>query len=396
MNLSYHFYKTALAGRSLPLAFVNLDLFDENVRAIASRTGSKKLRVASKSVRCVALLKRILAANPIYQGIMSYSGFEAVYLSRQGLDDLLVAYPIFGETQVEAVCAEVKSGKKIVLMLDSPEAVHQFSSVAKKCGVILSVALDIDMSSDFPGLHFGVRRSPITTPEQTVALYKKIQSEGHLHLDGIMGYEAQIAGVQDAVPGGGLKNALIRKLKQSSIKELRKRRAEIVKALEAEGAKLRIVNGGGTGSLESTREEDCVTETTAGSGFYSPGLFDHFSNFKHQPSAGFAIEIVRRPTPDIFTCHGGGYIASGPPAKDRLPIPFLPEGCELLPLEGAGEVQTPIVYRGSEKLSIGDPIFMRHAKAGELCERFKTLLLISNGKVVDEVTTYRGDGECFV
>ncbi|MBI3735552.1 amino acid deaminase/aldolase, partial [Candidatus Sumerlaeota bacterium] len=91
-----------------------------------------------------------------------------------------------------------------------------------------------------------------------------------------------------------------------------------------------------------------------------------------------------------------GYIASGAAGKDKLPYPYLPAGSELLPLEGAGEVQTPIAYRGPEKLEIGDPIFMRHSKAGELCERFKSLLLVSAGKIVDEVPTYRGEGECFV
>ena len=80
----------------------------------------------------------------------------------------------------------------------------------------------------------------------------------------------------------------------------------------------------------------------------------------------------------------------------RLPIPQYPEGLQLLKNEGAGEVQTPVEYRGSENLSIGDPIFFRHGKAGELCERFTELNLIRGDKIEDVVPTYRGQGQCFL
>jgi D-serine deaminase-like pyridoxal phosphate-dependent protein len=95
------------------------------------------------------------------------------------------------------------------------------------------------------------------------------------------------------------------------------------------------------------------------------------------------------------TCSGGGYTASGPIDPRRLPSPWLPEGCGLFANEGAGEVQTPVRMPAGVQLGIGDPLFFRHAKAGELCERFNELLLIQSGRVVDRVTTYRGDGKCF-
>ena len=59
-------------------------------------------------------------------------------------------------------------------------------------------------------------------------------------------------------------------------------------------------------------------------------------------------------------------------------------------------MQTPIRYNGPEKLQLGDPIFLRHAKAGELCERFTHLLVVADGALVDTFTTYRGDGQCFL
>lgn len=380
----------------MPFAFVDLDLLDENIKQVLTRAKKKKVRVASKSVRSVDLLKRILASNSKFQGIMCFTVLEAIFLSNQGFDDILIAYPCCQERLIMDVCKEVRKGKTIVLMIDSMEHVEMLQSIAKKCNVVLHLCMDIDLSSDFLGLHFGVWRSSIFNKEQALKIFDKIQESKNLKLSGVMGYEAQIAGVGDNYPGQLLKNAVVRVLKKRSIREIINRRKEIVMTLKSKGAELRFVNGGGTGSLESTTEEDVLTEVTVGSGFYASALFDNYSNFRHLPAAGFAIEIVRKPKPHIYTCHGGGYVASGSVSADKLPQPYLPRDMRLTKNEGAGEVQTPLIYLGEEQLSLGDPVFMRHSKAGELCERFNKLLLVSGGQIVGEVNTYRGEGKCFL
>lgn len=393
LERSYGYYRDAFVGRTMPFAFVDLDRFDANVEAIARRAGAKPIRVASKSVRCTVLLKRIFESSPAYRGVMAYHPLEAVYLANRGFDDVLVAYPFWHPNHVEAVCDAVAEGKAITVMVDSTEHVRHLGAIAASRGLVLPICIDLDMSTSFPGLHFGVRRSGLTTPEQVLMVARLAAETRGVKLEGLMGYEAQIAGVPDA---GGGKNAVVRMLKAKSRKDVAERRARVVKALEAAGYPLRFVNGGGTGSMETTVAEDVVTEVTAGSGFYAPGLFDHYEGFKHLPAAGYAIEITRLPAPGIFTCLGGGYPASGAIDKNKLPSVYLPEGASLLELEGAGEVQTPIAYHGKERLGLGDPVFMRHAKAGELCERFNSLLLVAKGEVVGEVPTYRGEGHCFL
>ncbi|HEX2914933.1 MAG TPA: amino acid deaminase/aldolase [Chloroflexia bacterium] len=393
---SYQAYRNIFKDIPLPFAYVDLDLLDQNICQIKKRAGSKQIRIASKSIRCLSVLKRILQADPVYQGVMCYSPPEAVYLSQQGLDDLLVAYPCWQAEQVRIVCAEVRKGKNITLMVDSIEHVRHLERLAGEEDVTLSLCLDLDLSADYPGLHFGVWRSSIFKPEDALRVFLEISKSPHLRLDGLMGYEAQIAGVGDRVPGQFLKNKLINTLKKHSVREIATKRAAAVNLLKASGANLRFVNGGGTGSLETTGAEEVVTEITAGSGFYSPVLFDHYQAFKHLPAAGFALEITRKPKPAIYTCAGGGYIASGATAPEKQPQPYLPACAKLFSLEGAGEVQTPVRYNGPEQLNLGDPIFMRHSKAGELCERFNSLYLISQGQIVDTVPTYRGEGYCFL
>jgi D-serine deaminase-like pyridoxal phosphate-dependent protein len=160
---------------------------------------------------------------------------------------------------------------------------------------------------------------------------------------------------------------------------------------------LEIVNGGGSGSLVSTLADPLVTEVTIGSGFFCPALFHHFQEVHYQPSAFFATQVVRIPAPGLVTCLGGGYVASGPAGADKLPSPVLPAGLKYLPLEGAGEVQTPLALPGNcPHLDLGDPVIFQHAKAGELCERFSELALVQDGKIIQRVPTYRGEGHTFL
>jgi D-serine deaminase-like pyridoxal phosphate-dependent protein len=96
----------------------------------------------------------------------------------------------------------------------------------------------------------------------------------------------------------------------------------------------------------------------------------------------------------MATVLGGGWVASGVPGPDRLPIPVWPTGLALTGLEGAGEAQTPLAHGG--ELRVGDRVWFRHAKAGELCERVDTLHLVHEGRLVASVPTYRGEGRAFL
>jgi D-serine deaminase-like pyridoxal phosphate-dependent protein len=394
--VTYAELRAALRHEHLPLAYCDLDLLEANARDLIKRAGGLPIRLASKSIRCREILRRVQALSPAFQGILCYSAAEAAHLADDSFKDLVVAYPTVDRHDLDLACAAIARGGEICLMVDDPAQLAPLSEAAARAGVTLPVAIDLDMSSSLPGLHFGVRRSPIHDEAGAVALADIIAGTPHLRLEGLMGYEAQLAGLQDLLPGQRLKSVAVRALKRRSQPEIFARRAAVVAAIRARGHVLRFVNGGGTGSFEQTRTDPSVTELAAGSGLFGPTLFDGYSSFRPQPAAGFALPIVRRPTPAIYTCFGGGYIASGSPGRDRQPTPYLPRGASLLAAEGCGEVQTPVAYDGPEVLALGDPIFFRHAKAGELCEHFPELVLLAGAAVVGRAPTYRGDGRCFV
>src|SRR5690606_9670902 len=180
-------------------------------------------------------------------------------------------------------------------------------------------------------------------------------------------------------------------MKRRSAVELAERRALAVAAVRGV-AELEFVNGGGTGSLESTTADDSVTEVAAGSGLFGPHLFDHYRSFSPAPAAVFALPVVRKPRPHLATLLGGGWVASGPPGADRLPIAVWPEGLRMLPREMAGEVQTPLAGPGAAALAVGDRVWLRHAKAGELAEHVNDFVLVDGAEVVGTVPSYRGEG----
>jgi D-serine deaminase-like pyridoxal phosphate-dependent protein len=389
----------ATAGLQAPFALVDLDALRANATDMERRAAGKPIRLASKSVRCRALQGQILQ-RPGFGGTMAFTLPEALWLSSHGVSDILVAYP----SVEEAALRELSAGQHdIVVMVDGPEQLELLDrAVAEAPGGAVSVCLDADASWLAAGgrLRVGARRSPVRTPEQAVSLTRRILARERLRLVGIMVYEAQIAGVGDDA-GGPLRAGVVRAVQSRSIGELAARRAAIVAAVEGElssaGAPaLRFVNGGGTGSLHTTAAEPAVTELAAGSGLYGPTLFDGYRSFTPRPAALFSLPIVRRPGPGVVTALGGGYLASGPGDRARLPSPYLPAGLRLDRLEGAGEVQTPLLGAAADRLSVGDRVYMRHAKAGELCERFASLHLLEGERIVDEVPTYRGEGQCFL
>lgn len=387
------FTKKFVSTITPPALLLDLDALDDNSREIAHHANGKKIRIATKSIRSVPVLKRILDSNSIFQGVMTFSPHEAIFLAGKGFDDILMGYPCWDEEALIQIAQ--LSETKVILMIDSMDHIDYLAKIAEETSGKFLLCIDIDMSTSYGSLHFGVRRSPIHNELDALQVAEKIRQSPRLELVGIMGYEAQIAGVGDQVPTQLLKNKLISFLKKRSIREIEARRRAIIEALLEKGHELPLINGGGTGSLHTTTTEEYVTEVTVGSGFYSPLLFDYYKDFRYKPALYFALPIVRKPTAQIHTCLGGGYIASGAVGKDKEPKPIFPPGGKLLPLEGAGEVQTPVFYE-QENLQIGDAIIFRAAKAGEICERFNEIICFSKEEIVAHYQTYRGEGVCFL
>ncbi|MFJ2161861.1 MULTISPECIES: amino acid deaminase/aldolase [unclassified Streptomyces] len=390
-------YDRATAHLDAPVAIVDLDAFDANADDLVRRAGGKPVRVASKSVRCRTLLERVLARDG-FAGLMSFTLAESLWLARSGFDDVLLAYPSADRAAFAELANDPKLAAAVTVMIDDPAQLKLIDDARDGGREVVRVCLELDTALRMLGgrIRVGALRSPLRSPAQLADIARTVNRRPGFKVVGIMAYEGHIAGVGDSVAGRPFRSRAIRLMQATAKRELAERRAEVVRAVRAVVPDLEFVNGGGTGSVQHTAAEDAVTEIAAGSGLYVPRLFDNYTSFTGRPAALFAMPVVRRPGVGVVTVLGGGYPASGAPGPDRLPVPYLPEGLRYDPQEGPGEVQTPLLGSPADDLLIGDKVWFRHAKAGELCERFDTLHLIEGDTVTSTVPTYRGEGHTFL
>ncbi|MEU5141591.1 amino acid deaminase/aldolase [Streptomyces sp. NPDC021139] len=392
-------YDRATAHLDAPVAIVDLEAFDANADDLLRRAGGKPIRVASKSVRCRALLERVLARDG-FAGVMSFTLAESLWLARSGFEDVLLAYPSADRAGYAELTADPKLAAAVTVMVDDVAQLDLVDAAREGGGgrEVVRVCLELDTSLRLLGgrVRVGARRSPLHSPTEVADLARAVARRPGFEVVGIMAYEGHVAGVGDAVAGRPFRSRAVRLMQAAARRELAERRAAVVRAVRAVVPGLEFVNGGGTGSVQHTAAEDAVTEIAAGSGLYVPRLFDNYTSFSGRPAALFAQPVVRRPGVGVVTVLGGGYPASGAAGADRLPVPYLPEGLRYDPQEGPGEVQTPLLGSPADDLLIGDKVWFRHAKAGELCERFDALHLVEGDAVTATVPTYRGEGQTFL
>ncbi|MBY0586439.1 alanine racemase [bacterium] len=400
--LGYDQWRHALARVPLPAAVVDLDAFDRNVSlftaALAQAGGKQRIRLATKSVRVPALIRRVLDASPVFQGLMAYCSTEAAFLASEGFNDLLIAYPSVQASDLAILRAIHERGVTIRLMIDSLEQALIINDAMNGVAKPFELALDIDMSLRFLSgrVHLGVRRSPIRSVESAMNVIRAVAKLPNVRCRSAMGYEAQVAGLGDENPFKKRLAPVARMVRKMSRTRIARLREEFAHSMQKEGTPLELFNGGGSGSITYTATEPWLTELTIGSGLLCSHLFSYFSNIRPEPACFFVLPVVRTSDAGYVTCQGGGYIASGEPGWDKVPVPYLPSGLKLVAMEGCGEVQTPLLVEQGTTVGLADPVLFRHAKAGELAEHFNTYHLVAHGRIVDEVPTYRGRGCSFI
>lgn len=387
-------FHKAFAGLERPFAWVDMDALDANIEFVAAKA-KKPIRIATKSIRSIQLLRYIAERLPKTVGFMTYSAAETVFLLEQGFNHLLIGYPVMEEHAVKRLLFQIKAGKDVTFMVDHIEQIEFLERMASGMDVTVPICIDVNVSDNYGVLYFGTKRSPLDSFER-VANFLYAISGRKVEVRGVMTYEAQVAGVPDLPDEtilSRLKSRVICQLKKRSIEQIEQTHDDIVSIIRHLEAPV-FINAGGSGSIDSTNLLE-VTEMTIGSAFLAPALFDRYHSLSLQKASGFALAVVRQFDEETFVCHGGGYVASGAPGIDRLPA-FYEEGrFRYLSLEGAGEVQTPIVD-SKKALHIGETVYFRHAKAGELCERFPVFHAVRRGVHIGTYSTYRGDGQCFL
>ena len=390
----------ATAELDPPYGVISIPALANNAFDMLRRAGGTSIRIASKSVRVRGVIDAVLAL-PGYSGVLAYTLLEALWLAEgdaehEGITDVVVGYPSVDRAAFRRLALDPLLASRVTVMIDCVEQLDYIDAVispgAREC---IRVCLELDASWNPRVLgHLGTYRSPVFTVDDARTLAERIVARPGFVLVGLMAYEGQIAGLGNDPPSIA-RGAAVRWIQKTSARELAGRRAEAVAAVSSL-TDLEFVNGGGTGSLESTSSESAVTEVAAGSGLFGPHLFDHYRHFHPAPAASFVLPVVRKPSAGMVTLLGGGWVASGPPGADRLPLVAWPEGMKMVGDEMAGEVQTPLTGEAAALLAVGDRVWLRHTKAGELSEHLDAFVMVDGDRIVDTLPTYRGEGKAFL
>ncbi len=414
-----------------PSAWLDMDALDHNIELVNQKTQAVNLRLATKSIRSIDVLRYIKNKSPKFIGLMSYAADESVYLLDNGFDNVLCAYPSLDKDSIAQTFKYTKNGAVMIWMADRIEHLTILNAVGKTHNTQVSVCLDINMSMALPKLYFGTKRSALMGKKDVKKLLQQAEGLPFIAINAVMGYEGQIAGLPEHLPQKPLLAPAIKLLKKQSAKQVSRRRKAVVSLLQKKQQPLQLVNGGGSGSMDFTSSQSEVTEITVGSAYYKPAYFDYMDSMHaFKPAAGFVLQVTRHPespaknrllsqlgqaSHNVITCHGGGFIASGASGSDKSPVVHYPKNLTILSDEGFGEVQTPMqVFDGASvnPVKIGDYVWCRHAKAGELCEHFNQLIGYQSKAAISAattaspsttglnstnqiMTTYRGDGKCF-
>jgi len=405
MGLSgkYDQLKEVLKERALPAMVVDMQAFAQNVDYYLDivRSKNKKLRIATKSLRVPDLVRYIVEKGGTdISGLMCYSVREASFLAGLGFDNLMVTYPTINKEDLALFYDLTHRGINISLTVDSIDHVRLIEQLWRGLSSgsdheKARLCIDVDVTWKPFGLHLGVYRSPVSTVAELEAVLDYVLQSDYAMVAGIMAYEAQVAGIGERNPYSSWLNPVRRLVKKYSVRDVEKKRGLIARVLEDKGVTPEFFNGGGTGSIFTTTLDASVTETAMGSGFLHSHLFDYYRELSSVPAFCFALEATRRPRPGMVTCQSGGFISSGELGYEKVPVPYLPVGLKMRKLEGFGEVQTPVFLPKGLSVALGDPLFFRPSKAGEIAEHFNEYLLWHGGGHITSAKTYRGFGKCF-
>lgn len=212
-------FDVAFKNVERPFAWLDLDALDANIQYVQEQCGNQQIRIATKSVRSIDVIRYIQERIANCSGFMAFTASETAYLLEQGFDNILIGYPVYEEKAIEQISHFIKQGRKVLFMVDNVVQANLLQKIAAEQSVTFEVCIDINVSTDYKLLYYGTKRSPIDSVDKLKQLTDQIKKLPNIKISACMAYDAQIAGVTDAT-SNFLKDVLVRGLKKHSLKKI--------------------------------------------------------------------------------------------------------------------------------------------------------------------------------
>lgn len=225
---------------STPALLVDLDVFDQNVAALAAlvRGTGKTIRPHVKTHRTPELAKRQL--GELAHGVTCATVGEAEVMVAADIDDVFIANEVVDRGKLRRIAELARKGT-VSVAADAPEPVEALSREALRCGTKIGVLIDVDVL-----LH---RCGVVSIPE-ALALARTVDRLPGLELRGLMGYEGR---VRLPTPNRAQKIA-------AAYERLREMRDALLRA----GHAIEVVSAAGTSTVPEAIADPVITELQAG------------------------------------------------------------------------------------------------------------------------------------
>lgn len=230
-----------------PCLLIDLDVLEKNIEKMGDycKKHSINLRPHIKTHKIPEIAKMQLKSGAV--GISSAKVSEAQVMADAGMNDILIAYPVYGEQKLKELM-NIAEKAKITVALDSKTVAEEISKKATAAGNTIGIIVEVNVGMNRCGWEIG---------EDLLNAVKSIKDMPGLDLKGVMIYPGQI---------------LKRSLYKSSDEEIEKLQEDIDKIYElfnSVNIKLEVLSGGSTPSAFISHKLKGLTEIRPGTYVYN-------------------------------------------------------------------------------------------------------------------------------
>jgi len=230
---------------STPALTVDLDALERNLDRVAELCRRQRvgLRPHTKTHKTVEVARLQLERGAV--GLTVAKVGEAEVMVAGGLDDILVAFPIFGAEKLRRL-ADIARTRRLLVSLDSEATAQELSRAAAAQGVTIGVLVEFDV---------GARRCGLDPGPELVGLAKAIEKLPGLRFRGLMSFFGNIWGTPAE--------------RQAEAEHVAERVGKALAAFRAGNVPVEIVSGGSTPSAEFAHLIPGLTEIRPGTYVYN-------------------------------------------------------------------------------------------------------------------------------
>jgi D-serine deaminase-like pyridoxal phosphate-dependent protein len=323
--------------------------------------GPERLRPHCKTHKMAAVTKLMLD-----RGITKHKAAtiaEAEMLAQCGVKDIVISYNMVGPNIARAIdLAKAYPDARITVAADDAGCIEQLGAAAIQAGVTIGVVLDVNPGRD---------RTGVVPGPAAAALYKQIAHTSGLRAEGLHLYDGQQIQA-DPVE------------RKHAVDQVWERVVAFRELLERNGLPVpRIICGGTPTFPVYAQMTDSVIELSPGTCvFHDKSYGEKYCDLSpFVPAAVVFTRVVSRPTPNRVTLDvGTKAVASDPPMGQRVVLPAIADGVQVLHNEEHLVVETP----DSGKWKVGEWTLAIPRHVCPTSALHRAAYVIENGQLVDE------------